>query len=79
MKLSVDKIKKLKCPICNEAMEYILPPDIKQYRDSDNQQFNCKCGLKHTIWGLEVTDLQKEYDEMWKQQKQAIIDLKLFL
>ena len=70
MKITVDKAKKLKCPVCKRTMEYNLPVDISSYRDTDVQRFECECGLRHTIWGLQVTGLQKEYDKINKLRRQ---------
>ena len=79
MELSIDKVKKFKCPACGEIMEYDLPIDLPSYRDGDVQNFKCKCGLRYTIWGLKVTDLQKEYDAVWELRKQFIKERKLFI
>ncbi len=65
MKMTVEKVKKFKCPVCQRAMEYQLPIDMDTYREGTVQTFICEfCGLTYTIWGLRVTNLQKEYDKI---------------
>ena len=62
MKIKVEELENIKCPICGKKLSFELPSYLS--KGTDVHMFECEgCRVKYTFWGVMIDGVEKLYPE----------------